>query len=104
MYLEVNNKTSFNLLVPLNSDSLSSYLTPILAQYNIQYNDFLLIFFNDFKKYLGNEFNSLLALNLIDSQPLSKYNLRIRVQIDLDLIFNSNITYQLNFKPLFLNH
>lgn len=106
MNREIEYKIILDLFIPLNIDTLSSYLTPILAQYNIQYNDFILVFLNEYKLFLGEYFKYILVSDLIkESSTLSLYNLKIRVQMILfDLNLNSIPKYQLIFKPLILNH
>jgi len=96
----------YNLFIPLNTDTLSSYLTPILAQYNIQYNDFLVYFLNEYKKFLNENLEYiLLPEDEIEDSIFSNYNLKVRVQLILkNFSFFTTPQYDLIFKPLILNH
>jgi len=74
------------LLISLNSDTLSSYLTPILAQFGIKYTDFLAIFIKEFEIFSNNIFTDLFIKDilLVDIKKLSTYDLIIRTTIILD--------------------
>lgn len=95
-----------DLFIPLNTDTLSSYLTPILAQYNLQYNDFMNFFLKEYQIFLGSYFKEFIVTEIItENILLSHYNLKIRVELILtEIIYNNTPKYHLKFKPLILPH
>jgi len=89
LYWLLNNKNNLiikriPLVIPLNSETLSSYLTPLLAQYNIKYLDFLTVLIRDFGTFAMNVFpNIFAAASVINTKKLSDYDLIIRVTLIL---------------------
>lgn len=83
------------LLIPLNSETLSSYLTPILAQYGIKFLDFVSDFIMQFSKYSSKSFPGLFdKYHLGGSRVLSNEDLIIKVILTFNQIGKYNITFE----------
>jgi len=76
------------LVINLNSTTLSSYLTPLLAQYGIKYLDFLVIFLKEFGLYSAETFPKLFVgqeLPSSENSRLSYSGLIVRVTMVFDI-------------------
>ena len=83
------------LLLPLNQETLTSYLSPILGQFNIKNNEFLKQFILDFNNFTNFIFKENFSDFLNDK---SKILADLDLIIPLNLIIFFNNKYQIIFK------
>lgn len=84
-----------NLLLPLNSETLTSYLSPILGQFNIKNSDFLKKFIIDFNNFTNFIFEEKFSFFLNDQ---SKLLAELDLIIPLTLVILKNNKYEIWFK------
>jgi hypothetical protein len=86
---------NLTLLLPLNQETLTSYLSPILGQFNIKNNEFLKQFILDFNNFTNFIFKEAFSDFLNDK---SKILADLDLIIPLNLIIFFNNKYQIIFK------
>ena len=86
---------NLTLLIPLNQETLTSYLSPILGQFNIKNNEFLLQFISDFNNFTNFIFKEHFSDFLTNKSKILA-NLDLIIPLNLVIFFNNK--YQIIFK------